>query len=111
MVSCRRSYEVASKMISGEILYRKGLFEEAFIDLREGVILDDNLPFDEPWGNKLYFLLDLLIFNFIYLYLFIYIYIYLFIFIFIYLYLYLFIYIYLFIFICLYLYLFIFLFI
>lgn len=56
MVACRRSYEVACKMLSGEILYRKGLYDEAYSDLREGVVLEENLPFDEPWGIYFYFI-------------------------------------------------------
>mmetsp|Transcript_4715 Transcript_4715/g.13207 ORF Transcript_4715/g.13207 Transcript_4715/m.13207 type:complete len:557 (+) Transcript_4715:66-1736(+) len=42
--------EVASKMLDGEIAYRKGEFNEAFAALREAVQLDASLPYDEPWG-------------------------------------------------------------
>ena len=46
----QRKLDVAELLLSGEILYRKGAFEEAFETLRRGVISDDTLPFDEPWG-------------------------------------------------------------
>ena len=36
--------------MSGEMEYRKGNFEKAFAHLRKSVELDDNLPYDEPWG-------------------------------------------------------------
>lgn len=41
---------IAREMLRGEILYRKGAFEEAFEALRRSVALDDDLPYDEPWG-------------------------------------------------------------
>jgi tetratricopeptide (TPR) repeat protein len=41
---------VAAEMLSGEIEYRKGHFEQAFAHLRRSVELDDHLPYDEPWG-------------------------------------------------------------
>ena len=34
----------------GEIAYRRGEFDAAFAHLRKSVELDDNLPYDEPWG-------------------------------------------------------------
>jgi hypothetical protein len=37
-------------MMRGEIEYRKKNYELAFTHLRKSVELDDNLPFDEPWG-------------------------------------------------------------
>jgi tetratricopeptide (TPR) repeat protein len=37
-------------MMMGEIAYRKGNFDIAFARLRKAVELDDNLPYDEPWG-------------------------------------------------------------
>jgi hypothetical protein len=37
-------------MMRGEIEYRKGNYELAFTELRNAVALDDNLPYDEPWG-------------------------------------------------------------
>jgi tetratricopeptide (TPR) repeat protein len=41
---------IASEMMKGELEYRKGNYETAFHHLRKSVELDDNLPFDEPWG-------------------------------------------------------------
>lgn len=41
---------VAAEMMAGEIAYRKGDFDLAFAHLRASVELDDNLPYDEPWG-------------------------------------------------------------
>ncbi len=42
--------EIAAEMLRGEILYRKGDHEGAFAALRRSVQLDDDLPYDEPWG-------------------------------------------------------------
>ncbi len=42
--------EIAQEMLRGEIEYRKGNFETAYEHLRKSVELDDNLPYDEPWG-------------------------------------------------------------
>ena len=41
---------VAAEMLNGEVEYRKGYVEAAFAHLRRAVELDDNLPYDEPWG-------------------------------------------------------------
>jgi hypothetical protein len=41
---------VAAEMVRGEIEYRKGNYDIAFSHLRKSVELDDNLPYDEPWG-------------------------------------------------------------
>jgi tetratricopeptide (TPR) repeat protein len=41
---------IASEMLDGEVEYRKGNYEAAFASLRKAVELDDNLPYDEPWG-------------------------------------------------------------
>jgi tetratricopeptide (TPR) repeat protein len=41
---------IAAEMMKGEIAYRKGRHDEAFALLRRSVMLDDNLPYDEPWG-------------------------------------------------------------
>lgn len=41
---------VAAAMLDGEIEYRAGNFDDAFAHLRRAVELDDNLPYDEPWG-------------------------------------------------------------
>jgi tetratricopeptide (TPR) repeat protein len=42
--------EVASEMLRGEIEYRKENYDIAYAHLRKSVALDDNLPYDEPWG-------------------------------------------------------------
>ena len=42
--------EIAQAMLEGELEYRKGNFAVAFNHLRNAVELDDNLPYDEPWG-------------------------------------------------------------
>ena len=41
---------VAEAMLNGEVEYRCGNFDVAFDYLRQAVDLDDNLPYDEPWG-------------------------------------------------------------
>ncbi|MCW8278849.1 hypothetical protein IMF27_27800 [Pseudomonas sp. PCH199] len=41
---------VAGAMLNGEIEYRKGNHDCAFEHLRQAQSLDDNLPYDEPWG-------------------------------------------------------------
>ena len=41
---------VAGAMLDGEVEYRRGNFDVAFSHLRRAVELDDNLPYDEPWG-------------------------------------------------------------
>jgi tetratricopeptide (TPR) repeat protein len=48
--TCLDVLAVAAEMLNGEIAYRAGAFEEAFAHLRRSVELDDNLPYDEPWG-------------------------------------------------------------
>lgn len=45
--------DIASLVLSGEILYRRGgksSRDAAFGQLRQAVVLDDALPYDEPWG-------------------------------------------------------------
>src|SRR5499425_3345640 len=42
--------EIAHAMLDGELEYRRGNHEVAFAHLRRSVELDDNLPYDEPWG-------------------------------------------------------------
>ncbi len=42
--------EIATEMLRGEIEYRKENYDAAFAHLRRSVALDDNLPYDEPWG-------------------------------------------------------------
>ena len=41
---------VAEAMLNGELEYRRGNYDLAFAHLRRSVELDDNLPYDEPWG-------------------------------------------------------------
>jgi tetratricopeptide (TPR) repeat protein len=41
---------IAGEMLNGEVEYRKGNVDRAFDHLRQAVALDDNLPYDEPWG-------------------------------------------------------------
>lgn len=40
----------AREMIPGELAYRRGDYDTAFTHLCRSVELDDNLPYDEPWG-------------------------------------------------------------
>ena len=47
---CLDLLAIADEMLKGEIEYRKGNYEQAFTHLRQSVELDDNLPYDEPWG-------------------------------------------------------------
>ena len=42
--------EIAREMLRGEIEYRKENYTQAYNHLRRSVSLDDNLPYDEPWG-------------------------------------------------------------
>ena len=48
--TCRDILGVASQMLRGEVEYRKGHHDIAFDHLREAVKLEDDLPYDEPWG-------------------------------------------------------------
>jgi tetratricopeptide (TPR) repeat protein len=48
--TCLDILAIAEAMMLGEIEYRKGNFDAAFAYLRQSVVLDDNLPYDEPWG-------------------------------------------------------------
>lgn len=48
--SSRDILAIAEAMLDGEIAYRDGRFDEAFGLLRRAIDLDDNLPYDEPWG-------------------------------------------------------------
>lgn len=41
---------IAEEMLNGELEYRRGNYDVAFAHLRKSVELDDNLPYDEPWG-------------------------------------------------------------
>lgn len=47
---CKDVLAVAREMMRGEIAYRRGVCDTAFAHLRKSVELDDNLPYDEPWG-------------------------------------------------------------
>ncbi|MCY4306592.1 MAG: hypothetical protein OXC62_17725 [Aestuariivita sp.] len=42
--------KIATETLEGEIAYRKGNDKQAFAHLRKAVELEDNLPYDEPWG-------------------------------------------------------------
>ena len=42
--------EVAAFMLGGEIAYRKGDTEEAFGLLRQAVVRDATLEYEEPWS-------------------------------------------------------------
>jgi len=48
--TCLDILAVAREMMIGEIAYRKEDYDKAFAHLRNSVELDDNLPYDEPWG-------------------------------------------------------------
>ena len=48
--TCLDILAIAAEMLNGEIEYRKGNHDAAFAHLRRSVELDDNLPYDEPWG-------------------------------------------------------------
>jgi tetratricopeptide (TPR) repeat protein len=41
---------IAGAMLDGEIEYRKANYDAAWVHLRRAIELDDNLPYDEPWG-------------------------------------------------------------
>ena len=48
--SCRDILAVAEQMLLGELAYREGNHDIAFDHLRQSIALDDNQPYDEPWG-------------------------------------------------------------
>ncbi|GHH94209.1 hypothetical protein [Streptomyces capillispiralis] len=48
--TCRDILGIAAAMLDGELAYRKGDYDTAFAALERSVELDDNLPYDEPWG-------------------------------------------------------------
>ena len=48
--TCRDILGVAEQMLLGELAYKSGDHEKGFEYLRRSVELDDNLPYDEPWG-------------------------------------------------------------
>ncbi|RAK80000.1 uncharacterized protein BO72DRAFT_525675 [Aspergillus fijiensis CBS 313.89] len=47
---CTDILAVAAAMLDGELAYREGDFDAAFSALRTAIQLEDNLPYDEPWG-------------------------------------------------------------
>ncbi len=49
-VPCVRALAVAEEMLEGEIAYRRGEHDAAFARLRAAIALEDDLPYDEPWG-------------------------------------------------------------
>ena len=42
--------DVATEVLAGEIEYRRGNYDQAFMHLRLAVTLDEVLNYDEPWG-------------------------------------------------------------
>ncbi|MEU4929677.1 hypothetical protein AB0G54_24755 [Streptomyces yokosukanensis] len=48
--TCADILAIASAMLDGELEYRKGAYDAAFAALERSIDLDDNLPYDEPWG-------------------------------------------------------------
>lgn len=48
--TCADILAIASAMLDGELEYRKGNHDAAFAALERSIELDDNLPYDEPWG-------------------------------------------------------------
>ena len=48
--TCLDILAVAEAMMTGEVEYRRGNSDAAFEHLERAVELDDNLPYDEPWG-------------------------------------------------------------
>ncbi|MBT8078717.1 MAG: tetratricopeptide repeat protein, partial [Gammaproteobacteria bacterium] len=48
--TCRDILEIAEQMMLGELAYHNGKYDIAFQHLRRSIELDDNLPYDEPWG-------------------------------------------------------------
>ncbi|MFD5269665.1 hypothetical protein [Streptomyces sp. NPDC058335] len=48
--TCADILAIAAAMLDGELEYRKGRHEAAFAALERSIELDDNLPYDEPWG-------------------------------------------------------------
>jgi tetratricopeptide (TPR) repeat protein len=49
-VACVQLLAIAEEMLEGEIAYRRGEHDAAFAHLRAAVTLEDDLPYDEPWG-------------------------------------------------------------
>jgi tetratricopeptide (TPR) repeat protein len=49
-VACVKLLAIAEQMLAGEIAYRRGDHDAAFTRLRAAIALEDDLPYDEPWG-------------------------------------------------------------
>ncbi len=49
-VQCQQLLAIAELMLEGEIAYRRGEYDLAFARLRAAIALEDELPYDEPWG-------------------------------------------------------------
>jgi tetratricopeptide (TPR) repeat protein len=47
---CVKLLTIAEHMLEGEIAYRRGDHDSAFAQLRAAIVLEDDLPYDEPWG-------------------------------------------------------------
>ena len=47
---CVQLLAIAEQMLEGEIAYRRGEHDTAFAHLRAAIRLEDDLPYDEPWG-------------------------------------------------------------
>ncbi|KAI5464201.1 hypothetical protein BGZ63DRAFT_147502 [Mariannaea sp. PMI_226] len=48
--TCHDILQIAASMLDGELEYRRANYEAAFEHLRRAIHLEDNLPYDEPWG-------------------------------------------------------------
>lgn len=48
--TCQDILAVAAAMLEGELEYRRENYDVAYEALRRSIELDDNLPYDEPWG-------------------------------------------------------------
>ncbi|MFT5217932.1 MAG: tetratricopeptide (TPR) repeat protein [Planctomycetota bacterium] len=48
--TCLDVLKIAAQMLEGEIEYREKNYAGAYQHLRNAVLLDDNLKYDEPWG-------------------------------------------------------------
>lgn len=48
--TCRDILKVAEQMMLGELAYHSGNHAAAFEHLRQSVLVDDTMPYDEPWG-------------------------------------------------------------
>jgi len=49
-VACVKLLAIAEEMLEGEIAYRRGEYDAPFARLRAAIALEDDLPYDEPWG-------------------------------------------------------------